>query len=290
MIILHASACVLFIFLQVMTCVSRYAQLRNFRIPIQCNLPFCSIGPSTKKLRPRPHLQLMCISSGCELGSDGSGGGGLRKSFISNIIEQDLKENKNGGKLRTRFPPEPNGYLHLGHAKSICLNFGIAANYGGVTNMRFDDTNPEKEDIEYVQAILDDVKWLVTDDHKSSIVPWDGEIRHTSDYFQLLADAAIYLIKQGKAYVDDLTADEMRELRGSLTEPGKNSPYRKRSIEENLELFRKMKDGEFPDGKCVLRAKIDMSSPNMNMRDPTLYRIKRAEHPMTGNKWVIYPM
>ena len=169
------------------------------------------------------------------------------------------------------------------------MNFGVAAKYSGKTNMRFDDTNPAKEDIEYVNAILEDVRWLAAGDIKAS-APWYGEVRHASDYFQVTLDAAKYLIKQGKAYVDDLTPEQVKEYRGTLTEPGRNSPFRDRSIEENLALFEKMQTGEFPDGKCLLRAKIDMSSPNINMRDPALYRIKRARHPMTGDKWLIYPM
>ena len=206
----------------------------------------------------------------------------LTKNFITNIIDNDLTTGRNGGRVRTRFPPEPNGYLHLGHAKSICFNFGVANLYGGRTNMRFDDTNPAKEDIEYVRSILEDVRWLVSGDTNAN-PPWDGEVRHASDYFQILYDAAMYLIKTGKAYVDDLSPEEMKVYRGTLTEPGKNSPYRERPIEENLSLFEAMKDGKFPDGHCILRAKIDMSSPNINMRDPAIYRIKRASHPMTGN-------
>ena len=174
-----------------------------------------------------------------------------RKNFISNIIEEDISSGKNGGRVRTRFPPEPNGYLHLGHAKSICLNFGIAAQFGGKTNMRFDDTNPAKEEIEYVNAILEDVRWLVEGDI-SAPAPWDGSVRHASDYFDITLQAAIYLIKQGKAYVDDLSAEEMKAYRGTLTESGQDSPYRTRSIEENLLLFQKMKDGEFADGKVFL--------------------------------------
>jgi glutaminyl-tRNA synthetase len=212
------------------------------------------------------------------------------KNFISNIIEDDISKNRNGGRVVTRFPPEPNGYLHLGHAKSIILNFGIAKLYNGVTNMRFDDTNPAKEDMEYVNSILDDVRWLTTSDTKANPPPWDGAVRHASDYFDIIYNSAVFLIKNGLAYVDDLTADEMKEYRGTLTEPGKNSPYRDRSIEENLLLFENMKKGVYPDGQCVLRAKIDMTSPNINMRDPTLYRIKRASHPITGDKWLIYPM
>lgn len=212
------------------------------------------------------------------------------KNFISNIIEDDLSNERNGGRVVTRFPPEPNGYLHLGHAKSIILNFGIAKLYNGVTNMRFDDTNPAKEDMEYVNSILDDVRWLITSDTKANPPPWDGAVRHASDYFDIIYNSAVFLIKNGLAYVDNLSADEMREYRGTLTEPGINSPYRDRSIEENLLLFENMKDGVYPDGQCVLRAKIDMASPNINMRDPALYRIKRASHPITADKWLIYPM
>jgi len=214
----------------------------------------------------------------------------LLKNFISNIIEEDIANHKNGGRVVTRFPPEPNGYLHLGHAKSVNFNFGIAAAYGGVTNMRFDDTNPAKEDMEYVLSILDDVRWLVKGDTNADPAPWVGKVRHASDYFQVIYDSAEYLIALGLAYVDDLTAEQMREYRGTLTEPGKNSPYRDRCIDENLSLFRQMKSGAFNDGEKVLRAKIDMSSPNMNLRDPTLYRIKRAAHPITGSQWLIYPM
>jgi glutaminyl-tRNA synthetase len=202
--------------------------------------------------------------------------------FIRNIIAEDLKANKNDGRVVTRFPPEPNGYLHIGHAKSICLNFGIAAEYGGVCNLRFDDTNPSKEDIEYVESIKSDVRWLGFD--------WGDRLFYTSDYFEKLYDYAVQLIKEGKAYTCDLSAQEIREYRGTLTKPGKESPYRKRSVEENLDLFQRMGAGEFEDGSRVLRAKIDMSSPNMNMRDPTIYRIRRAEHHRTGNKWCIYPM
>jgi len=222
--------------------------------------------------------------------NDNNSQSGLLKNFISNIIEEDIANHKNGGRVVTRFPPEPNGYLHLGHAKSVNFNFGIAAAYGGVTNMRFDDTNPAKEDMEYVLSILDDVRWLVKGDTNADPAPWVGKVRHASDYFQVIYDSAEYLIALGLAYVDDLTAEQMREYRGTLTEPGKNSPYRDRCIDENLSLFRQMKSGAFNDGEKVLRAKIDMSSPNMNLRDPTLYRIKRAAHPITGSQWLIYPM
>ena len=203
-------------------------------------------------------------------------------NFIRNIISEDLKANKNESRVATRFPPEPNGYLHIGHAKSICLNFGIAAEFGGVCNLRFDDTNPSKEDIEYVESIKSDVRWLGFD--------WGDRLFYASDYFEKLYGYALELIKKGKAYVCDLSAEEIREYRGTLTEPGKDSPYRTRSVEENLDLFRRMRAGEFEDGSRVLRAKIDMSSPNLNMRDPTIYRIRRSEHHRTGNKWCIYPM
>lgn len=204
-------------------------------------------------------------------------------NFIRNMIANDLQENKNDGRVHTRFPPEPNGYLHIGHAKSICLNFGIAdENDGGVCNLRFDDSNPEKESIEYVEAIKEDVRWLGFD--------WEDRLFFASDYYQKLYDYAIYLINAGKAYVESLTPDEIREYRGTLTSPGKESPDRSRSIEENLELFQKMRAGEFEDGKYILRAKIDMSSPNMNLRDPAIYRIKRSHHYRTGDEWCIYPM
>jgi glutaminyl-tRNA synthetase len=202
-------------------------------------------------------------------------------NFIRDIILDDLKSNKFAGRVQTRFPPEPNGYLHIGHAKAICLDFGLAAEFGGKTNLRFDDTNPEKEDIEYVDSIMSDVKWLG--------FQWDG-LYYASDYFGQLYEWAIKLIKDGKAYVDDLSAEEIRKHRGTLTEPGKDSPYRNRPVEESLNLFERMKAGEFPDGSRVLRAKIDMSSPNLNMRDPVMYRILHAEHHRTGNKWCIYPM
>jgi len=202
--------------------------------------------------------------------------------FIRQIVAEDLKAGKNDGRLVTRFPPEPNGYLHIGHAKSICLNFGIAREFGGQCNLRFDDTNPTKEEQEYVDSIQEDVRWL----------GFDGEDRlyYASDYFEQMYDYAEHLIKTGKAFVCDLTADEIREYRGTLTQPGKNSPYRDRSVEKNLNLFRRMRAGEFPDGGRVLRAKIDMASPNINMRDPVLYRILHADHHRTGDKWCIYPM
>src|SRR6516164_2482130 len=202
-------------------------------------------------------------------------------NFIRDRILEDLKTNKYAGRVQTRFPPEPNGYLHIRHAKAICLDFGLAEEFGGHTNLRFDDTNPEKEDVEYVDSIMEDVKWLG--------FHWDG-LFYASDYFDQIYEWAIKLIKDGKAYVDDLSADEIRKYRGTLTEPGKNSPYRDRSVEENLNLLERMKAGEFPDGSRVLRAKIDMSSPNLNMRDPVMYRILHAEHHRSGNKWCIYPM
>jgi glutaminyl-tRNA synthetase len=202
--------------------------------------------------------------------------------FIRSIIAEDLKANKNDGRVHTRFPPEPNGYLHIGHAKSICLNFGIAADFGGLCNLRFDDTNPTKEEEEFVESIKEDVRWLGFD--------WGDRLYYASDYFDQLYDYAVQLIKMGKAYVDDLTADEIREYRGSLTQPGKDSPYRTRSVEENLDLFGRMRAGEFEDGSRVLRAKIDMASPNLNMRDPVMYRVLHASHHRTGNNWCIYPM
>ena len=200
--------------------------------------------------------------------------------FIREIVEEDLREGRHQTVV-TRFPPEPNGYLHIGHAKSICLNFGVANEYGGRCNLRFDDTNPEKEEAEYARAIIEDVRWLGFE---------VGEPLHASDYFQQLYDWAEDLIAHGKAYVDSLSADEMREHRGTLTEPGRESPYRNRSVDENLDLFRRMRAGEFPDGAHVLRAKIDMASPNINLRDPVLYRIRHEEHHRTGNEWPIYPM
>jgi glutaminyl-tRNA synthetase len=202
--------------------------------------------------------------------------------FIRTIIAEDLKANKNDGRIVTRFPPEPNGYLHIGHAKSICLNFGIAEENRGVCNLRFDDTNPSKEEIEYVESIKADVRWLGFD--------WGDRLFYASDYFDQLYQYAVQLIKQGKAYVCSLSAQDIKECRGTLTSPGKDSPYRTRSISENLDLFERMRDGEFEDGSHVLRAKIDMASPNLNMRDPVIYRILRAEHHRTGNRWCIYPM
>ncbi|MDK2978229.1 MAG: glutaminyl-tRNA synthetase [Bacteroidales bacterium] len=207
-----------------------------------------------------------------------------RKSlnFIESIVEEDLKNNKNNGVVCTRFPPEPNGYLHIGHAKSICLNFGLAQKYNGKTNLRFDDTNPEKEEVEYVDSIKEDVRWLG--------FKWEGEARFASDYFDQLYAWAVKLIKQGNAYVDDQTPEIISEQRGTPTKPGIESPFRNRSAEENMDLFIRMKNGEFKNGERVLRAKIDMSSPNMHMRDPIMYRILHKEHHRTGNKWCIYPM
>ena len=203
-------------------------------------------------------------------------------NFIKRIIEDDLKTNKYDGRVMTRFPPEPNGYLHIGHAKSICLNFGLAETYGGLCNLRFDDTNPTKEEVEYVESIKEDVRWLGFD--------WGDRLYYASDYFEQLYDYAVQLIEQGKAYVDSLSAERIKEYRGTLTEAGKESPYRNRSVEENLSLFQSMRAGEFQDGRYVLRAKIDMASGNLNMRDPVMYRILHAEHHRTGNKWCIYPM
>jgi len=207
---------------------------------------------------------------------------GATSNFIQSIINEDLKNQKNGGRVHTRFPPEPNGYLHIGHAKSICLNFGLALANGGLCNLRFDDTNPSKEDVEYVDSIQADVKWLGFD--------WEDRMFFASDYFELIYQYTLELIKNGDAYVCDLSAQEIREYRGTLTEPGKNSPYRDRPAAENLELFQRMRAGEFADGTRVLRAKIDMASPNVNMRDPVLYRILRSNHHRTGDNWCIYPM
>jgi glutaminyl-tRNA synthetase len=204
-----------------------------------------------------------------------------KSNFIRDIIDDDLKADKYKGRVHTRFPPEPNGYLHIGHAKSICLNFGLAADYKGLCNLRFDDTNPETEEIEYVESIKGDVRWLGFD--------WEDRLYHASDYFEQLYNFAVELTKKGKAYVCDLSIDEIREYRGTLTEPGKDSPYRNRSIEENLDLFERMKAGEFEDGSRVLRAKIDMASSNLLMRDPTLYRIRKKSHYRTGDAWCIYP-
>lgn len=203
-------------------------------------------------------------------------------NFIEQIIEEELAERKNGGKVHTRFPPEPNGYLHIGHATSICLNFGLAAKYNGKCNLRFDDTNPVKEDVEYTDSIQEDIKWLG--------FQWDGEVHYASDYFQQLYDWAEQMIQEGKAYVDDQTAEEISAGRKTINEPGVDSPYRNRTIEENLDLFRRMKNGEFKEGSKVLRAKVDMASPNMLMRDPIMYRIIYSSHHRTGDKWCIYPM
>ncbi len=202
-------------------------------------------------------------------------------NFIRDIIIEDIKNGKNGGRVHTRFPPEPNGYLHIGHAKSINLNFGLAREFGGKCNLRFDDTNPDKEDVEYVESIIEDARWLGGD--------WEDRMFYASDYFEQLYEWAVKLIKSGDAYVCDLSAAQVREQRGTLTEPGQNSPYRNRSVEENLDLFARMRAGEFPDGARTLRAKIDMASPNLNLRDPLMYRILHSEHHRTGNKWCIYP-
>ena len=201
-------------------------------------------------------------------------------NFIEDFIDEDLKEGVYN-KVQTRFPPEPNGYLHIGHAKAICIDFGTAEKYGGTCNLRLDDTNPTKEDVEYVDAIMEDIKWLGFN--------WDN-VYFASDYFDYIYECAVELIKKGLAFVCDLSADEMREYRGTLTEPGKESPYRNRSIEENLDLFQRMTDGEFENGSRVLRAKIDMASPNLNMRDPIIYRIMKVPHHRTGDKWCVYPM
>jgi glutaminyl-tRNA synthetase len=212
-----------------------------------------------------------------------SGGAqGAPLDFIRAIITEDVKAGKHGGRVTTRFPPEPNGYLHIGHAKSICLNFGVAAEFGGTCNLRFDDTNPTKEDVEYVDAIQEDVRWLGFD--------WADRLYYASDYFDRLYDFAAQLIRDGKAYVDSVTPDEIREQRGTLTAPGRDSPYRNRPVGENLDLFERMRAGEFEDGTYVLRAKIDMASPNINLRDPVIYRIRHASHHRTGDKWCIYPM
>lgn len=216
-----------------------------------------------------------------EIEKPGTNGEPAASNFIHNIIEKDLENQTYGNRVYTRFPPEPNGYLHIGHAKSICLNFSTAQKYNGKCNLRFDDTNPVKEDTEYVESIEADVKWLG--------FQWD-KLLFASDYFDKMYECAALLIKKGKAYVCDLTAEEMKQHRGTLTEPGKESPYRNRSVQENLELFESMKKGQFKDGEKVLRAKIDMSSPNINMRDPVIYRIAHAEHHNTGDKWCIYPM
>ncbi len=205
-----------------------------------------------------------------------------KSNFIIEIIEEHNRTGRFGGRVHTRFPPEPNGYLHIGHAKALTIDFGIAERYGGLTNLRYDDTNPVKEDTEYVDAIKEDIHWLGFD--------WGDREYYASDYFEQLYELALQLIRQGQAYVDDLSADEIREYRGTLTEPGKNSPWRERTVEENLDLFARMRAGEFPDGSRTLRAKIDMSAPNMNMRDPVMYRILHATHHRTGDVWCIYPM
>ncbi|MEJ2599608.1 MAG: glutamine--tRNA ligase [Anaerolineales bacterium] len=205
----------------------------------------------------------------------------ISRDFIRQAVDEDLESGR-FKRVHTRFPPEPNGYLHIGHAKAISINFGIAKEFGGKCNLRFDDTNPAKEETEYVEAIKEDIHWLGYD--------WDEREFYASDYFDQLYEWALKLIEKGKAYVDDLSADEIREYRGTLTSPGKNSPYRDRSVEENLDLFKRMRDGEFPDGSRVLRAKIDMASGNMNLRDPVMYRILHTEHHRTGNRWCIYPM
>jgi glutaminyl-tRNA synthetase len=204
------------------------------------------------------------------------------KNFIEQIIDEDLENNVNNGRIHTRFPPEPNGFLHIGHAKSICLNFGIAEQYGGKTNLRFDDTNPLKEEQRYIDSIKEDIHWLGFD--------WEGREYYASDYFEQLYEFAVKLIKQGKAYVCEMSQEEIKNSRGTPTQPGKESPYRDRPIEENLDLFKRMRDGEFPEGSYQLRAKIDMSSPNMHLRDPIMYRILHQPHPRTGDKWCIYPM
>src|SRR5438477_796527 len=202
--------------------------------------------------------------------------------FIRTRVAEDVRANKNGGRVHTRFPPEPNGYLHIGHAKALCLDFDIAAENGGVCNLRFDDTNPSKEKEEFEENIMRDIRWLGFD--------WADRLFYASDYFEKIYECAVTLIQKDKAYVDDLTPDEIREYRGTLTEPGRNSPYRIRSIEENLDLFRRMREGEFEEGQRILRAKIDMESGNINMRDPALYRIKKVSHFRAGDKWPIYPM
>ena len=223
------------------------------------------------------------LANGAEAGSAGEPSGPRQPlDFIRSIITDDIRSGKHGGRVATRFPPEPNGYLHIGHAKSICLNFGVALEYGGTCNLRFDDTNPEKEDVEYVDSIIGSVRWLGFD--------WQDRLYYASDYFGQLYEYAVHLIREGKAYVDDLTADEIRRHRGTLTEPGIESPHRNRTVEENLDLFERMKAGEYQDGEKVLRAKIDMASPNLNLRDPVIYRIRHASHHRTGDTWCIYPM
>ena len=214
--------------------------------------------------------------------NESNGGSARSKNFLELIIEEDIKKGKHEGRVHTRFPPEPNGYLHIGHAKSICLNFGLAEKYNGKCNLRFDDTNPTKEEEEYVNSIMEDIRWLGFD--------WEERLYYASDYFDQLFEWAVKLIKNGKAYVDDQPSDLIGEQRGVPTRPGIESPYRNRSVEENLNLFMRMKAGEFSNGSHVLRAKIDMASPNMHMRDPVMYRILRAKHHLTGDKWCIYPM
>ena len=216
------------------------------------------------------------------MSTESAGEGAVKTNFIRDIILQDIEAGKNGGRVHTRFPPEPNGYLHIGHAKSICLNFGLAKEFGGKCNLRFDDTNPSKEETEYVDSIIEDVRWLGFD--------WEDRLFYASDYFDHLHAWAVQLIQAGKAYVCDLTPEQLREYRGTPSEPGKGSPFRDRPVEENLDLFERMRAGEFADGSRTLRTKIDMGSPNFNMRDPVMYRILRAEHHRTGNKWCIYPM
>jgi glutaminyl-tRNA synthetase len=223
----------------------------------------------------------MTIPTNPSTETEASGDKPASRNFIEQIIDADRAAGKNAGRVHTRFPPEPNGYLHIGHAKSICLNFGLAKEFAGKFNLRFDDTNPTKEEQEYVDSIIDDVRWLGGD--------WEDRLFYASDYFQQLYDWAVQLIKDGKAYVCDLTAEEVRAHRGTLTEPGKDSPYRTRSVAENLDLFARMEKGEFPDGARTLRAKIDMASPNVNMRDPVMYRIKHASHHRSGDRWCIYP-
>src|SRR3954463_5046770 len=202
--------------------------------------------------------------------------------FIRDIVAEDQRSGKHAGKVHTRFPPEPNGYLHLGHAKAISLDFEIAAEYNGLCNLRFDDTNPDKETVEFEENIMRDIRWLGFD--------WDDRLYYASDYYEKFYECAVQLIKEGKAYVEDLSADQIREYRGTLTEPGRNSPFRDRSVAENLDLFTRMRAGEFEEGQRILRAKIDMTSGNLNMRDPALYRIKKVSHYRTGDKWCIYPM
>ena len=203
-------------------------------------------------------------------------------NFLRNLVSQDVRSGKHAGRVVTRFPPEPNGYLHIGHAKAICINFQIAAEHGGTCHLRLDDTNPEKEDTRYVEGIMRDVRWLGFD--------WGENLFYASDYFERLRDWAVELIQAGKAYVDSLSAEEIREYRGTLTEPGRDSPYRDRPVEENLDLFARMEAGEFEEGAHVLRARIDMAAPNMNMRDPALYRIRKVSHHRSGDRWCIYPM